>query len=208
MQIPCLAFSGVKVGIQLSWLASVSRPTFSFRSFFSRFFSFLRSLILLRFPSFSLRFSFLRRDPRSPSLETDELETDLSCFLLSFLSRDLERDLERCFRLRSLDLEREREFEGDLDSRRRWRLRGGLLLRRRSGDLERDRGRAERSDLCTSRLLESILWGALSLSAYRLGDLERDLEECSLSLGMLVVKTDVWEIKCSHLGRLPNRSPL
>jgi hypothetical protein len=44
------------------------------------------------------------------------------------------------------------------------------------------------------------------LSAYRLGDLERDLEECSLSVGMLVVKTDVWEIKCSQLSRLPNTS--
>ena len=145
--------------------------TFSFFSFFSRRFSFLRSLLLDLFPSLflSLRCSFLRCE--APSLESELLEIDLARLRFSPLSLSLDGDIERCFRLCSLDLDLERDIESSLCL-----LWAGLLLLPVSltGGLDRERARLTRPSfpsLVSFRRL-SVSWSR------RLGDLE------DLSLGI------------------------
>jgi len=171
-------FCGVVFQCFPSMLKLVMIRTFSFRSFFSRFFSFRRSLLLLRFPSRSLCLSFLRCE--WPSSESDELETSRLLFSLLTRSLDLERDLERRLGFLSLDLLR--DLEEDLEACLRCLLRSGLL----SGDLERDRRCRECAALLLSGWLGSGLRSSTVCSWRRLGDLERDLESCCLSLGIIV----------------------
>jgi hypothetical protein len=93
-------------------------------------------LLLDLFPSlfFSLRCSFLRCE--APSLESELLETDLARLRFSPLSLSLDGDLERCFRLRSLDL----DLEWDIESSRRLLWTGLLLLLvSLTRDLDRER---------------------------------------------------------------------
>lgn len=151
--------------------------TFSFFSFFSRRFSFLRSLLLDLFPSLflSLRCSFLRCE--APSLEPELLEIDLARLRFSPLSLSLDGDLERCLRLRSLDLDLERDIESSLCL-----LRAGLPLLPLSltGDLDRERAcliRVSFPSCVVSFRRLSVSW------SWRLGD----FEDLSLGIAKVIV---------------------
>jgi len=104
--------------------------------------------------------------------------------LFSFFARsrslDREHDLEG--RLWGFSLDLLLDLEENLEACLRCLLRSGLLLRHLSGDLERDRRRRG----CVALFLStSGLRSSKVFSGRRLGDLERDLESCCLSLGIV-----------------------
>lgn len=108
----------------------------------------------------------------------------MSRLLFSFFarSRSLDREHDLVRRLWDFSLDLLLDLEEDFEACLRCRLRSGLLLRNLSGDLERDRRRRGCAALflSTSGLRSSKLF-----SGRRLGDLERDLESCCLSLGIV-----------------------